>query len=59
MYSFRETPRYIQVTGLILAGLTVGIVLGLRGIRAVIGMVVLALPFILALEVLRRRISRK
>jgi len=59
MYRFRETPQYIQMTGAVLAGLTAGLVFGLRGIRVVVGTVVLALPFILALDALRRRITKK
>ncbi len=59
IYSFRETPRYIKATGVLLAGLVAGIVFGLRGIRIIVGTFALALPFILALDALRHGIRRK
>jgi hypothetical protein len=59
IYKFRETPRYIQATGVILAGLVAGIVFGLRGIRVVVVTFALALPFILALDALRHGLRRK
>jgi hypothetical protein len=59
MYSFKQTPQYIQISGLILAVLIAGVVLGLRGIGVVIGTVALTLPLVLALDALRRRLGRK
>ena len=59
MYRFRETPQHIYVIGCALAFLAAGIVFRLSGMGVIIGTVVLALPFILALEALRRRIGRK
>jgi hypothetical protein len=60
MYRIRETPpKYIKVIGYVLGGLTAGFVFGLRGIRGLIGAVVLAFLFMLALDVLRRRVGKK
>lgn len=59
MYRFSETPQYIRVIGLTLALFTAGIVFRLSGISVIIGTLVLALPFIVALEALRRRIGKK
>ncbi len=59
MRKFQETPRYIQVTGAILAGLVTCVVLDPRGIRGLITFVVLALVFILALNALRHGTRKK
>jgi hypothetical protein len=59
MHRLTHTSPYIQPAGIVIAGVILGVVFDFKGIRVVIGTAVLALPIILALDVLWRAAKRK
>lgn len=59
MHRFTHTSPYIQLAGIVIAGVILGVVLNFKGIRVVIGTAVLALPIILVLDALWQATKRK